>query len=94
MAMTIDDKLGLDKFVVDEENAHILIEKDCKDLAEKTKLTKICPAGLYKLDENQMLSFDYLGCLECGACRIIGLGKAIKEWDHPLGAMGVEYRLG
>lgn len=27
MSMSIDEKLGLDKFCVDEENAHIIVDK-------------------------------------------------------------------
>ena len=89
--MSIDEKLGVDKFVVDEENAHIVIDKQHQDPGEKWKLIKICPAGLYKMDDNGDLKFYYIGCLECGACRVISLGKVIKEWNHPGGAMGVEF---
>jgi ferredoxin like protein len=92
--MSIDEKLGVDKFVVDEENAHIIIDKQYPDAAEKWKLIKICPAGLYKMDDDGNLTFDYIGCLECGACRVIGTGKTVREWNHPSGAMGVEYRMG
>lgn len=96
MSLSIDEKLGVDKFVVDEENAHIVIEKQHPDSDEKWKLIKICPAGLYKMDEDRSgnMTFDYIGCLECGACRVVGLDKVVKEWNHPAGAMGVEYRWG
>ena len=94
MSMSIDEKLGLDKFVVDEENAHIIVDKKYQDLAEKMKLVKVCPADLYKLDDSNDLKFDYIDCLECGACRIVGLGKAVTEWNYPCGSMGVEYRRG
>ena len=92
--MSIDEKLGIDKFVVDEENAHIVIEKKHPDESEKQKLIKICPAGLYKRDKDGNLTFDYIGCLECGACRVVALGSVVKEWNFPMGAMGVEYRQG
>ncbi|MDR1622353.1 MAG: 4Fe-4S dicluster domain-containing protein [Synergistaceae bacterium] len=94
--MSIDEKLGVDKIIVDEENAHIIIDKQYSDDAEKRKLIKICPAGLYKMEEDGggNLTFDYIGCLECGACRAISLGKVVSGWNHPAGAMGVEYRMG
>jgi ferredoxin like protein len=53
-----------------------------------------CPAGLYKLNENETLSFDYAGCLECGTCRILCLGTVVKKWEFPEGSMGVEFRFG
>ena len=58
------------------------------------KLLRICPAALYKLDDNGDLKFDYIGCLECGACRISGLEKVVTEWNYPIGSMEVEYRKG
>ena len=58
------------------------------------KLLRICPAALYKLDDNGDLKFDYIGCLECGACRIAGLEKVVTEWNYPIGSMEVEYRKG
>jgi ferredoxin-like protein FixX len=95
MSMSIADKLALDKFYVDEDNAHIEIDKDYPDLGEKQKLVKACPAGLYSLDEDgHTLNFDYAGCLECGTCRILALGTVIKKWEYPTGTFGVEYRMG
>ena len=43
--MTIDDKLALDLFHTDEENAHIQINKACKDEAEIRKVVLACPTG-------------------------------------------------
>ena len=41
-------------------------------------LVKACPAG----------------CLECGTCRILGLGSALEQWEYPRGTFGVEFRYG
>ena len=71
-----------------------IVDKKYQNLAEKMKLVKVCPADLYKLDDSNDLKFDYIDCLECGACRIVGLGKAVTEWNYPCGSMGVEYRRG
>lgn len=94
MSMTIEEKLGTDKFFVDESCAHILIDKEYPDLQEKMKLVKACPAGLYKLNNDQSLSFDYAGCLECGTCRVLCLGTVVKEWNYPKGEFGIEFRYG
>ena len=67
---TVEESLGLDKFEVDEENAHIVIDKKiCRECREKPCLV-ICPAGLYTLRDGE-LNFDYAGCLECGTCRVM-----------------------
>ncbi len=94
MSMTIEEKLGTNKFFVDEQDAHIEIDNNYPDLNEKMKLVNACPAGLYKLNEDNSLAFDYAGCLECGTCRVLCLGTVLTEWKYPNGTMGVEFRYG
>jgi len=89
----VDDKLSLDKFYVDEENAHIeLVENPSPE--EFQKLVIACPASLYRYGDNGEMLFDYAGCLECGTCRVICGKTIIKKWEFPQGTMGVEYRWG
>jgi len=84
--------LGLNKFNVDEEAAHIVIDKTiCARCLEKPCLV-VCPAVLYKLDKNGEISFDYAGCLECGTCRVMCKNKGIIKWEYPRGTFGVTYR--
>ncbi|KUO62705.1 MAG: ferredoxin [Gracilibacter sp. BRH_c7a] len=91
--LNVDQKLGIDKFHVDENNAHIILKEEI-DMVEYQKLVIACPAGLYKVDENGNIQFDYAGCLECGTCRVL-CGKTILEkWEFPLGTMGIEFRWG
>lgn len=94
MSMSIEEKLAVNKYLVDEGNAHIEIDNAYPDKQEKMKLVIACPAGLYKLNDDGTLAFDYAGCLECGTCRILCLGTVVTKWEFPLGTMGVEYRLG
>ena len=61
---------------------------------EFDKLILVCPAALYKRDEDGKKSFDYAGCLECGTCRIACGDTIIKKWENPQPTMGVEYRFG
>lgn len=91
--MTVEDKLGVDKFHVNEDESHILVNKQYADNEEVDRVIRICPAALYKR-EGDRLRFDYLGCLECGSCRILSGGKVIKSWKHPDGAFGISFRQG
>lgn len=91
--VNVDEYLSLNKYEVDEENAHIELADDPDD-AEFDKLIRVCPAALYKRDEDGVKSFDYAGCLECGTCRIACGGTIIKKWANPQPTMGVEYRFG
>lgn len=89
-----DELLGLNKFEVDEENTHIILEKNvCAKCQTKVCLV-VCPASLYSLNEKGEVSFEYAGCLECGTCRIMCKDKGIKEWRYPKGTLGVFFRRG
>nr|WP_306812483.1 ferredoxin family protein [Adlercreutzia mucosicola] len=85
--------MSANKYEVDEENAHIELVED-PDMEEFRKLVRVCPAALYKIDEEGNTSFDYAGCLECGTCRIACGDTIIAKWDMPQPTMGVEYRFG
>lgn len=91
--VNVDVKLGVNKFFIDEDEAHIELV-DSPDLNEFKKLVVACPAGLYKIDDNNNLKFDYAGCLECGTCRILCGKTILKKWDYPNGTFGIEYRYG
>lgn len=91
--VNVDVKLGVNKFFVDEEEAHIELV-DNPDPAELAKLIAACPAGLYKQDDDGEIQFDYAGCMECGTCRVICGDSIIKKWNYPNGTFGVEFRFG
>jgi ferredoxin like protein len=91
--VNVDAKLAVNKFFVDEDNAHIRL-KESPNLVEFAKLEKACPAGLYKKDEGGGVRFDYAGCLECGTCRILCGKTVLEKWEYPNGSMGVVYRHG
>lgn len=91
--MTVEDKLGADKFNVNEESSHIQINKHYPDSDEIDRIIRICPAALYKRDGDS-IRFDYLGCLECGTCRVLSRDKIIEDWQYPIGAFGVTFRQG
>lgn len=93
--MNIEQKLSVDKFVVDEGNPHIVIHEDKLDPQTIKALTLACPAGLYTLNEKNQLAFEVAGCLECGTCRVVCAHKpGGMEWNHPRPTFGVAFRFG
>ena len=92
-SVNVDAKLGINKFHVDESNAHIML-KDAPDGNEYARLMLACPAGLYKVDDTGAIHFDYAGCLECGTCRVLCKDSILEKWEYPVGTMGIEYRCG
>ncbi len=86
--------LSRNRFNVDEEEPHIVLDREiCKKCIEKPCLY-VCPAVLYKLDQNGEISFDYAGCLECGTCRVMCKTQGIVRWEYPRGSFGVSFRYG
>lgn len=92
--VNVDQKLGLNKFHVNEENAHIVLKDGDIEKTEYHKLILACPAGLYKIDEKGSLQFDYAGCLECGTCRVLCGKTVLEKWEYPVGTFGIEFRWG
>jgi len=93
MGMSLEDKLYLDRFNVEEE-PHLVIRnqdvclKECRD----QPCLYFCPAGVYKLEEGR-IGVAYEGCLECGSCRI-GCPHLNIEWRFPTGGYGVRHKFG
>ena len=92
--VNVAEKLGVNKFLTDEHNSHIDVDKEYPDSKEINKVVRACPAAVYSVDESGTLFFEYLGCLECGTCKVLSEGKLVKSWNYPSGTRGVEYRLG
>lgn len=89
--MTVSEKLNANKFVVYEDESHIKVDKKYADKDEVDRVVRICPAALYVEDENGT-RFDYLGCLECGTCKVLSEGKVVTDWNYPVGSFGVSFR--
>ncbi|MCF8069135.1 MAG: 4Fe-4S dicluster domain-containing protein [Desulfobacterales bacterium] len=92
-SMTVDEKMSTVKIKIDKE-AHITVNKElCKNCTDRPCLI-ICAAENYKWDEkSDDLVFNYEGCLECGACRLICPLNAIS-WSYPKHGCGVKFRFG
>jgi len=85
------EKLLKTRYVVAMEPHITLDEEKCAACAQKACLY-FCPAGCFT-EENEVLKFQYAGCLECGTCRATCSNDAIT-WNYPLGGYGVSYRYG
>lgn len=94
MTVNVDQKLGEDKFIVDEMNPHITVKNEKVNPSEVQKLINACPAGLYHLNDDGTVRFDYAGCLECGTCRVLCGQTILESWGFPEGTFGIEYRYG
>lgn len=90
--LSIQERLALNKFQVDHEEPHIEINKELCRKCPTKPCTFVCPAGLY-VWTGEEITFDYAGCLECGACRLVCPKKAI-DWNYPRGSFGVIFRYG
>ncbi len=90
----IEDKLGWDKYKVDE-TAHLKI-KDAAVCTSKCVLkqcTYSCPAKCYT-EEGDKVILSYEGCLECGTCRVVCYEFDNVEWTYPRGGYGICYSWG
>lgn len=93
--MTLDARLGLDKYEIDEQQSHITVDADlCKTCKIKPCLM-ICPAQVYQwVDEH--VAVRYENCLECGSCQVacnMG-GNGAITWKNPPGGFGIIFRYG
>ncbi|PQL20881.1 ferredoxin family protein [Veillonella denticariosi JCM 15641] len=92
--MRLEERLGANKYYVDETCPHIQVDGSGFSKEEKMKLVNGCPAGLYTLQENGDLVFDFAGCLECGTCRVLCGDTIVKAWKYPRNSKGIEFRQG
>jgi len=88
-----EELLGLNRFNVDEELPHIRIDKTVCARCKDRPCLVVCPAVLYSIKGGE-ISFDYAGCLECGACRLVCKENGVAEWRYPRGTFGIDYRYG
>ncbi|MBM4764686.1 ferredoxin family protein [Bacillus sp. B15-48] len=93
MTVNVEAKLGTNKFLVDEENPHIVLKENA-DRNEFRKLVIACPAGLYVENDDGTIRFDYAGCVECGTCRVLCGSTILEKWEFPQGSFGIEFRQG
>ncbi|MCK9230580.1 MAG: 4Fe-4S dicluster domain-containing protein [Syntrophales bacterium] len=85
-------KLGLDVFKPGGR-PHIRIKTGREQDPRLAMAVRMCPAGLYTMAEDGVVTLTIDGCLECGTCRYV-CGNDVLEWTYPEGGTGVQFRFG
>lgn len=91
MDTRLDVRLGTVTFKVERE-PHIVVRREACQACKDRPCTVVCPAKLFVWEDEQM-TFNCEGCLECGSCRMVCPHEAL-EWRYPLGGYGVRFRWG
>ncbi len=104
--LNLQELLAGNKFLVDDEEHHITLNKEICAACTSKPCIFACPAGLYTLKGEQgdgslasqlrdeEISFDDAGCLECGTCRLVCPHPGAIDWQYPRGTFGIIYRYG
>ncbi|HEY3377138.1 MAG TPA: 4Fe-4S dicluster domain-containing protein [Armatimonadota bacterium] len=89
----IEKELYTNKYNVDEHESHLRVKdmEVCKQCQDRP-CTNLCPAAVYVWENNQ-LTVQYSGCLECGSCRFACPHDNI-DWGFPRGGYGVVLKMG
>lgn len=89
----IEKELYINKYNVDEHQAHIRVKdmEVCRNCQDKP-CTYMCPAAVY-VWEQQQITVQYSGCLECGSCRFACPHENL-DWNFPRGGFGVVLKMG
>lgn len=93
--LSLDARLGIDKYEIDEQNSHITVEhSQCQPCENRPCLT-VCPAEVY-LWVDEKVAVRYENCLECGTCQIAcdTGGNSAIDWQPPQGGFGIVFRYG
>ncbi len=91
--MTVTEKVGLNKYDLDEGHPHITVhEAVCREKCPSLACLFICPAGVYS-EQHGQITADWAACLECGACKAACPSDAL-DWVYPRGGFGIVYRYG
>lgn len=88
--LSVEERLGLVAFTIDEE-PHIKLKEEVCSQCEARYCLFVCPAKLYT-EENGKIHFNHEGCLECGTCRVACPHDL--DWNYPAGGFGVHYQYG
>jgi ferredoxin like protein len=93
-AMRVEDKLYLNRYLVDSGRAHIKVRPHTKPSPQLLSLLNVCPAHCYELNSAGQVEITTDGCVECGTCRIVAEPTGDIEWNYPRGGYGVLFKFG
>jgi ferredoxin like protein len=91
--MTVTEKIAVNKYELDEGNAHIEVNNEvCQAKCGDKWCLFVCPAGVYS-EQNGKIIAEWAACLECGTCKAACPTDALT-WFYPRGGFGIIYRNG
>jgi len=92
--LTLEDRLGLNRYEFDEES-HIKVDEELCKTCEKKPCLFVCPAEVYTIVEDKIAT-NHENCIECSTCIIAckRIGNGAIEWYCPRGGFGISYRYG
>ena len=93
--LSLDSRLGLNKYQIDEKNSHIEVDDSLCQTCENRPCLTACPAEVYRwVEEN--ITVRYENCLECGTCQIAcdTGGNGAINWQPPKDGFGIVFRYG
>lgn len=91
---SVPERLGKNRFVLDEEQPHIEVHQEA--LARSgfaDALVACCPAHVYSKQPDGTIGVEYAACLECATCLALA-PEGTLTWHYPRGGFGVQYREG
>mgnify|MGYP001411154404 FL=1 len=93
--LSLDDRLGLDKYEIDEEHSHIQVDQSLCLRCQLRPCLTVCPAAVYVAVDGEIVA-RYENCLECGTCQIAcdTGGEGGITWNPPQGGFGIVFRYG
>lgn len=92
--MSIPERLGANRYELDEEESHIEVNQElARSTGTGKRIVAVCPAHVYSEEPDGTISVEYAACLECGTCLAVASPGALT-WHYPRGGMGISFREG
>jgi ferredoxin like protein len=91
--LSVDDLLYTVRFKADTESHLVIISHEACKKCVKKQCVNACPANVYKWEEEK-ITVNFEGCLECGTCRVVCCEFNNISWRYPRGGFGVSYKYG
>lgn len=92
--LSITDRLARNRYETDEDFCHIHVNQEVARATDAGAiLTRVCPANVYREEDDGTITVEYAACLECGAC-LAAAPPGSLTWTYPQGGYGIQFREG
>ncbi len=91
---SLEDRLYTVKYE-DPGESHLDVKQPemCQQACETDDCVEVCPAGVWRTDDDGVPTIAYENCLECGSCRF-ACHRDNVIWTYPERGAGVTYKNG